>query len=87
MRFTANPITGTGVSIAGRVNPGGYAPAPTDHNLAVLRTFYADRIDAGVVQGLPPDMRRINWRSVSTELMIPQWQRGAGVALSGHFSS
>ncbi|MGB8383066.1 MAG: tyrosine-type recombinase/integrase [Dermatophilaceae bacterium] len=48
MRFTANPTIGSGSSRSSAVNPGGYAPATINHNLAVLRSFYADRIDAGL---------------------------------------
>lgn len=47
MRFTANPRLGSAVSRSSAVNPGGYAPATINHNLAVLRSFYTERIDAG----------------------------------------
>jgi len=47
MRFSANPRIGARPSGSGG-HPGGYAPATINHNLAVLRSFYTDRIDAGV---------------------------------------
>ena len=47
MRFVANPTVGASPSRSGGVNRGGYAPATINHNLAVLRSFYTDRIDAG----------------------------------------
>lgn len=48
MRFVANPTVGARPSRSCGVNPGGYAPATINHNLAVLRSFYADRIEAGL---------------------------------------
>jgi integrase len=54
MRFTANPAVGSGGSRSSAVNPGGYAPATINHNLAVLHGFYTDRMDAGVGPLLNP---------------------------------
>lgn len=48
MRFTANPTISARSSLSGGVNPGGYAPPTINHNLAVLRSFSTDRIDAGL---------------------------------------
>lgn len=54
MRFTANPTVGSGGSRSSAVNPGGYAPATINHNLAVLHGFYTDRMDAGLGPLLNP---------------------------------
>jgi site-specific recombinase XerC len=43
MRFAARPVLGA----AGKQSRGGYAPATINHNLAVLRSFYADRLSTG----------------------------------------
>jgi site-specific recombinase XerD len=48
MRFTANPTVGARLSRSGGVGSAGYAPATINHNLAVLRSFYSDRLDAGL---------------------------------------
>ena len=48
MRFTPKNGTGRG-SARSTSGPGsGYAPATINHNLAVLRSFYADRLTTGV---------------------------------------
>ena len=51
MRFAAKPTGGHQGKAADGIGPGGYPPATINHNLAVLRSFYADRIAAG--QGPP----------------------------------
>lgn len=43
MRFAARPVLGA----VGAESRGGYAPATINHNLAVLRSFYADRLATG----------------------------------------
>jgi integrase len=48
MRFTPKAATGRGPA-RNAAGPGsGYAPATINHNLAVLRTFYADRLMTGL---------------------------------------
>jgi site-specific recombinase XerD len=47
MRFAAKLTPGDGAPAARSAGPGGYAPATINHNLAVLRSFYADRIATG----------------------------------------
>ena len=43
MRFAARPVLGA----AEKQSRSGYAPATINHNLAVLRSFYADRLSTG----------------------------------------
>jgi len=54
MRFAANPTVGSGSGRSSAVNPRGYAPATINHNLAVLHSFYSDRMDAGLGPLLNP---------------------------------
>lgn len=62
MRFAAKPGTGGATSRAGRAGDrAGYAPTTINHNLAVLRSFYADRMLAGdgpVVNPVPESVGR-----------------------------
>lgn len=54
MRFTANPTIGARPRRSDGAKQGGYAPATINHNLAVLRSFYTDRIDTGLGPLLNP---------------------------------
>jgi site-specific recombinase XerD len=47
MRFTARPTAGVTGSAKQTARGSGYAPATINHNLAVLRSFYADRMTTG----------------------------------------
>jgi len=48
MRFTPKNGTGRGPARSASGPGSGYAPATINHNLAVLRSFYADRLTTGV---------------------------------------
>jgi hypothetical protein len=48
MRFMPRPVTGIGAAAGVASSGAGYAAATINHDLAVLRGFYADRLSAGV---------------------------------------
>lgn len=84
MRFTANSTVGARPRRPTGAKQAGYAPATINHNLAVLRSFYTDRIDTGLdplVNPVPEALGRAGQRRDAHHNPMQPFQRHRGAPL------